>query len=78
MGEDPPGLGSRGLVRLESGVPLETREALAALGWPIGASDGGFGRYACIESLVSTYGGTPEPFFAAAADMRADGVALAY
>jgi len=78
MGEDPPGLGSRGLLRLESGVPHGTRAALAALGWPIGPSDGGFGRYACIESLFSTYAGKPEPFYAAATDMRADGVALAY
>ena len=78
MGEDPPGLGSRGLLRLESGVPHATREALAALGWPIGPSDGGFGRYACIESLFSTYAGKSDPFYAAAADMRADGVALAY
>jgi gamma-glutamyltranspeptidase/glutathione hydrolase len=74
MGEDPPGLDARGLLRLESGVPEATRRALAALGWPLGASDGGFGRYECIErrmnGAVRVYG--------AASEMRADGIALAY
>jgi gamma-glutamyltranspeptidase/glutathione hydrolase len=74
MGEDPPGLDARGLLRLESGVPEASRRALAALGWPLGASDGGFGRYECIERRAS---GTRR-VYGAASEMRADGVALAY
>ena len=38
-------LGPKGILRLESGIPESTRKALEALGWPIGPSDGGFGRY---------------------------------
>ena len=49
MGEDRPGMGPRGMLRLEAGVPAATRKALADLGWPLGESDGGFGRYECIE-----------------------------
>ncbi len=59
-----------GLLRLEHGVPGKTRRALASLGWKIGESDGGFGRYQCVERWPGRY--------AAAADPRADGVALAY
>ena len=74
MGEDQPGLGPKGILRLEAGVPVETRKALIALGWPMGASDGGFGRYECIENRKQ--GG--DRVYAAASEMRADGVALAY
>ena len=74
MGEDAPGLGPNGVLRLESGVPQATRRALIDLGWPMGASDGGFGRYECIEHRMS---GT-DRVYAAATEMRADGVALAY
>jgi gamma-glutamyltranspeptidase/glutathione hydrolase len=74
MGEDAPGMGPLGLLRLESGVPEATRRALAGLGWQIGASDGGFGRYECVERRES--GG--ERVYAAASEMRADGLALAY
>jgi gamma-glutamyltranspeptidase/glutathione hydrolase len=74
MGEDQPGLGPKGILRLEAGVPVETRKALTALGWPMGASDGGFGRYECIENRKQ---GT-DRVYAAASEMRADGVALAY
>jgi gamma-glutamyltranspeptidase/glutathione hydrolase len=74
MGEDSPGLGPTGLLRLEHGVPERTRRALADLGWQIGASDGGFGRYHCIERRES-HG---ERVYAAASEMRADGLALAY
>lgn len=74
MGEDEPGLGPTGLLRLERGVPARTRAALADMGWRIGDSDGGFGRYQCIESRrdgdARVYG--------AASEMRADGCALAY
>lgn len=74
MGEDAPGLPPTGLLRLESGVPEATRARLAAIGWTIGAPDGGFGRYQCIENRAS--GG--ERVYAAASEMRADGCALAY
>jgi gamma-glutamyltranspeptidase/glutathione hydrolase len=74
MGEDAPNLPSRGVVHLESGVPAETRKALIEMGWPMGASDGGFGRYQCIENR--NQGG--DRVYAAASEMRADGAALAY
>ncbi|WP_428375684.1 gamma-glutamyltransferase family protein [Lichenicoccus sp.] len=74
MGEDIAGLGPDGLLRLEAGVPAATRAALAGLGWKIGASDGGFGRYECIEHRMAGR----DRVYAAASEMRADGVALAY
>jgi gamma-glutamyltranspeptidase/glutathione hydrolase len=74
MGEDAPGLGPLGLLRLESGVPQASRAALAALGWTLGSSDGGFGRYEAIERRMS--GG--RRVWSAASEMRADGCALAY
>jgi gamma-glutamyltranspeptidase / glutathione hydrolase len=74
MGEDSPGMGPKGLLRLELGVPEATRKELAALGWEIGATDGGFGRYECIEYRMSG----KERVYSAATEMRADGVALAY
>jgi gamma-glutamyltranspeptidase/glutathione hydrolase len=57
-------------VRLETGIPQATQNALAALGWRLGASDGGFGGYQAIERLPGRYG--------AASEMRKDGLALAY
>jgi gamma-glutamyltranspeptidase/glutathione hydrolase len=74
MGEDSPDLGPTGLLRIETGVPARTRQALADLGWRIGAPDGGFGRYECIEHRMS--GDTR--VYGAASEMRADGCALAY
>jgi gamma-glutamyltranspeptidase/glutathione hydrolase len=74
MGEDEPALGPMGILRLESGVPEETRRLLTQKGWPIGASDGGFGRYQCIEQRPAGSAST----YAAASEMRADGIALAY
>ncbi len=74
MGEDLPGLGAKGLLRLEAGVPVETRKALIDLGWPMGPSDGGFGRYECIEPRMNGN----DRVYHAASEMRADGVALAY
>jgi gamma-glutamyltranspeptidase/glutathione hydrolase len=74
MGEDSPGLDARGMLRLESALPAATRRALQALRWPLAASDGSFGRYECIERRMSG----SERVYAAASDMRADGVALAY
>jgi gamma-glutamyltranspeptidase / glutathione hydrolase len=74
MGEDGPGYGPLGVLRLESGIPEASRKALIQLGWPMAASDGGFGRYECIELRKS--GSTR--VYAAASEMRADGLALAY
>ena len=74
MGEDSPDLGPTGTLRLEHGVPAATRQALADMGWRIGASDGGFGRYHCIEHRLSG----ADRVYAAASEMRADGLALAY
>ncbi len=74
MGEDSPGLPATGLLRLESGVPEATQAALANMGWKIGASDGGFGRYECVEYRPDG----DRLVYAAASEMRADGCALAY
>ena len=74
MGEDASGLEPKGVLRLEAGVPQTTRQALIDLGWPMGASDGGFGRYECIEHRMNG----ADRVYAAATEMRADGVALAY
>ncbi|TPG14515.1 gamma-glutamyltransferase family protein [Sphingomonas oligophenolica] len=74
MGEDAPGMGATGLLRLETGVPAATRRRLAEIGWTIGAPDGGFGRYECVERRMD--GATR--VWAAASEMRADGCALAY
>ena len=76
MGEDVAGLGALGMLHLESGVPERSRRALADLGWLIGPSDGAFGRYQCIELGGGERAG--ERVYAAASEMRADGVALAY
>jgi gamma-glutamyltranspeptidase/glutathione hydrolase len=75
MGEDrSDASGPLGLLRLEAGVPLATRKALVALGWQFGPSDGGFGRYECIELRMQ--GG--RRVYAAGSEMRCDAVALAY
>jgi len=74
MGEDSPGLGAAGVLRLENGVPEASRRKLADIGWTLGESDGGFGRYQCVEHRMD--GDTR--VYAAASEMRADGCALAY
>jgi gamma-glutamyltranspeptidase / glutathione hydrolase len=74
MGEDRPGMSSRGMLHLESGVPIDTRKTLLDLGWPMGPSDGGFGRYECVEHRMQ---GT-ERVYAAGSEVRCDAVALAY
>jgi gamma-glutamyltranspeptidase/glutathione hydrolase len=74
MGEDAPGLGPTGLLRLELGIPEATRAELAAMGWTIGKPDGGFGRYECVERREDK----GERVWAAGSEMRADGCALAY
>ncbi len=66
-GEPQHGLGT---LHLESGAPEATRRGLAALGWQFGSSDGSFGGYQAIERWPGRY--------AAASEMRKDGVALAY
>jgi gamma-glutamyltranspeptidase/glutathione hydrolase len=78
MGEDLPGLDPKGILRLEAGVPIETRKALIELGWPMGTSDGGFGRYECIEIRGHSDGPYAGRVYAAGSEMRADGCALAY
>jgi len=66
-GEPQHGVGT---LRLESGVPTATRDALVAFGWRLGPSDGGFGGYQAIAHSPGRY--------AAASEMRKDGLALAY
>lgn len=78
MGEDPAGLGPTGILRLERGVPQATQDALKTLGWTMAPTDGGFGRYECIEHSISHYNGHDDRVYSAASEMRADGVALAY
>jgi gamma-glutamyltranspeptidase / glutathione hydrolase len=71
-GMEPTGqqLDNPGLLRVETGVPEKTKRELAALGWKLGDSDGGFGGYQAVERWPGRY--------AAATEMRKDGVALAY
>ncbi len=59
-----------GVLRLETGVPADTRAKLAAMGWKLGDTDGGFGGYQAILKGDQAYG--------AASEMRKDGLALAY
>jgi gamma-glutamyltranspeptidase/glutathione hydrolase len=74
MGEDDKSIGGTGLLRLETGVPDATAAMLAEMGWRIGPSDGGFGRYSSVERRES--GG--RLVYAAASDVRADGIGLSY
>ena len=71
-GSEPTGeqLGQPGVLHLESGVPDATKAALQAIGWTLGPNPGGFGGYQAIERWPGRY--------AAATEMRKDGVALAY
>lgn len=59
-----------GVLNLETGVPDATQKALAALGWTLKPDNGGYGGYQAIERWPGRY--------AAATEMRKDGVALAY
>lgn len=59
-----------GVLRLESGVPGPTRDALQRMGWRLGPPDGGFGGYQAILRGAQAYAG--------ASEMRKDGLALAY
>jgi gamma-glutamyltranspeptidase/glutathione hydrolase len=74
MGEDDKSMGPTGLLRLETGVPDAAASALAQMGWRIGPSDGGFGRYSSVERRESQ----GRLVYAAASDVRADGISLAY
>jgi gamma-glutamyltranspeptidase/glutathione hydrolase len=48
------------------------------MGWKMGASDGGFGRYECIEVSESNFDGHTDRVYSAGSEMRCDAVALAY
>ena len=74
MGEDDPGLPATGRLSLESGVPEATRERLAEIGWPIGTATNFYGRYHAVEHRTDG----EDRVYAAAADVRDDGCALAY
>jgi gamma-glutamyltranspeptidase/glutathione hydrolase len=74
MGEDDKSIGGTGLLRLETGVPDATALALAEMGWRLGPSDGGFGRYSSVERRESA----GERVYSAASDVRADGIGLAF
>jgi len=63
-------LGQPGELHLESGVPEATKAALQKIGWKLGPNPGGYGGYQAIERWPGRY--------AAATEMRKDGVALAY
>lgn len=73
MSEDTKTEGPLGALGLESGVPAETRKALVDMGWNVGPYQN-YGRYHCVERTVRN----GRTVYAAATDMRADGVALAY
>ena len=59
-----------GVLNLETGVPEATRQALAKIGWVMAPEPGGYGGYQAIERWPGRY--------AAATEMRKDGVALGY
>lgn len=69
---EPTGIAAEAVTALdlESGVPTPTRQALEAIGWKLKTDAGGYGGYQAIERWPGRY--------AAATEMRKDGVALAY
>lgn len=71
-GSEPTGedLGQPGVLNLETGVPAKTQAELAKIGWVIKPAPGGYGGYQAIQRWPGRY--------AAATEMRKDGVALAY
>jgi len=71
-GMEPTGenLGAVGVLNLETGVPEQTKADLAKIGWTFKPNPGGYGGYQAIEAHPGRY--------AAATEMRKDGVALAY
>lgn len=65
--------GALGVLSLESGVPAATRAKLAEMGWnvaPLKSYDSGYGGYQNVMRGAEAY--------AAASEMRKDGLALAY
>lgn len=71
-GSEPTGedLGQPGFLNLETGVPAATQAELAKIGWQMKPAPGGYGGYQAIQRHPGRY--------AAATEMRKDGVALAY
>jgi gamma-glutamyltranspeptidase/glutathione hydrolase len=71
-GSEPTGedLGPIGVLNLETGVPEATKAGLAKLGWTFKPAPGGYGGYQAIQRWPGRY--------AAATEMRKDGVALAW
>ena len=71
-GSEPTGeaLDPLGTLNLETGVPAATQKALADLGWNLAPNPGVYGGYQAIQRWPGRY--------AAATEMRKDGVALAY
>ncbi|MDG2528019.1 gamma-glutamyltransferase [Caulobacter endophyticus] len=69
---EPTGIAAEDIAALdlESGVPAATRKALEAIGWTLKTDAGGYGGYQAIERWPGRY--------AAATEMRKDGVALGY
>jgi gamma-glutamyltranspeptidase/glutathione hydrolase len=69
---EPTGVAAKGVgrVHLESGWPEKTVMGLEALGHKIGPSDGSFGGYQAVMRDAVAY--------AAASEMRKDGLALSY
>ena len=64
-----------GVLHLETGVPAATKTGLEALGWTLGPPNGGFGGYQNVVRHINDQG----PWtYAAATEMRKDGLALAY
>ncbi len=61
-----------GVVHLENGVPQDVRDALTAMGYKLGPSDGGFGGYQAIRIDPQT------GVYSAASEMRKDGAAIGY
>lgn len=59
-----------GVLHLETGVPEAAKAELAAMGWVLGPPDGSFGGYQSVLRQDGVY--------AAASEMRKDGLALAY
>jgi len=61
-----------GVLHLENGVPQNVRDQLTAMGYVLGASDGGFGGYQAIRVNPET------GVYTAASEMRKDGAAIGY
>lgn len=71
-GQDEQGVG---VLHLETGVPEAAKAELTAMGWVLGPPDGSFGGYQNVMRQTNLNGGWT---YAAASEMRKDGLALAY